>query len=350
VSLNGSAVHAVGHPGTRYHDSVKRPYLIALPPPLLRAGDNTLEITIEATAGRAAQLAPVVVGSHAELESAFERERFWRVQLTAAMLWMALTLGLMSLAAWRVQREPMFLAYAIAELAWAARLTDMFFIEMPLPWQAWGAGVAAMFGISQLAMTNFFLHAVGRWHGAWRRSYWAYAALWLAVVPVVVLVEWRELWLVWVASGTAGFVLLAAYVGWRGFLERHHWRWIFASFVLLGTAAGVHDMLESPGSMYMHPTAGRWVWAGYSLALAALVARRLFLARQAQQRAHETLRQALAAQAVELDELNRQRARSELELAMQQERQRVMRDMHDVLGGRLSGLLSLARRQGSAAA
>jgi hypothetical protein len=102
--------------------------------------------------------------------------------------------------------------------------------------------------------------------------------------------------------------------------------------------------------MYMHPTWSRFIWLGYSLALAALVARRLLRARLAQQRAHEELRSALAAQAVELDVANRQRARGELDLAMEQERQRVMRDMHDVLGGRLSGLLSLAGRQGPAAA
>jgi signal transduction histidine kinase len=350
VVLNGREIYRVGEPGTRSHDSVKRPWLIALPPTLLLAQGNELVITIEATAGRAAQLSTVTLGSQAQLEPLFERERFWRVQLTAAMLWTALVLGLMGLAAWWVQREPMFLCYAVAELAWTARLSDMFFVAMPAPWQVWGAGVAASFGISQLAMTQFFLHAVGRWHGAWRRGYWSYTAVWLAIVPVVVLVEWRELWIGWVAVGTLGFVLLALYVGWRGFVERHHWRWIFASLVLMATVTGFADMAESPGSMYMHPTWSRFIWLGYSLALAALVAQRLQRARVAQQRAHEELRRALAEQATQLDEANRRRARGELDLAMEQERQRVMRDMHDVLGGRLSGLLSLAGRQGGAAA
>lgn len=350
VALNGSTLFSVGTPGTRRHDSVKRPYLIALPAAALHADDNLLQITIEATAGRAAQLAPVTLGAYAQLEEAFERERFWRVQLSAAMMWMALTLGLMSLAAWRVQREPMFLAYAVAELAWSGRMADMFFVEMPLPWPLWGAGVAALFGIAQLAMTQFFLHAVGRWHGRWRSGFKLYAALWLAVVPLVAVVQWRGLWVGWVALGTTGFVMLALYVGWQGFRESHHWRWIFASFVLLAAVAGTLDMHESPGSIYMHPTWSRLVWAGYSLALAALVARRLLLAREAEHRANQTLRQALSAQALELDHVNTRRARGELALAMEQERQRVMRDMHDVLGARLSGLLSLAGHQGGAAA
>ncbi len=305
ASLNGGRFYAVGHPGTRRHDTVKRPYLIALPAALLRRDDNVLQITVEATGGRAAQLGPVTLGVHDELEDRFELERFWRVQLSAAMMWMALTLGLMSLAVWRVQREPMFLSYAVAELAWAARLADMFFIEMPLPWPQGGAGVAVAFAISQLAIG-----------------------------------QWRALWIGWIALATLCYVLLAVYVGWRAFRERHYWRWIFACFVLMATVAGALDVLESPGSIYMHPTWSRLVWAGYSLALAALVARRLLLARHAQQQANETLRLALAAQAAELDQVNRLRSRVELDLAMAQERQRVMRDMHDVLGARLSGLLS----------
>ena len=350
VALNGSTVYTVGYPGTRQHDSAKRPYFIALPPGLIRVQGNLLQITIEATAGRAAQLAPLMLGPEARLEDAFERERFWRVQLSAAMMWMAVMLGLMSLAAWRVLREPMFLSYAVAELAWASRLADMFFVEMPLTWQLWGTGVAVAFGISQLAMTNFFLHAVGRWHGLWRRGFWIYAALWLAVVPAVAIGQSRDLWVGWIAFGIVCYVLLASFVGWQGFRERHHWRWIFASFVLMGTVAGVLDVQESPGSIYMHPTWARLVWPGYSLALAALVAHRLLLARRAQQQANETLSLALEAQATELDEVNRKRARGELDLAIEQERQRVMRDMHDVLGARLSGLLSLAGHQGGASA
>ena len=350
VALNGQTLYTVGHVGTRQHDTVKRPYLIALPSALIQAEGNVLQVTIFATAGRAAQLAPMLLGNRSDLEEAYERERFVRVQLSAALMWTALILGLMGLAVWLVQREPMFLSYAIAELAWGVRLADMFFIEMPLPWQQWGAGVATVFGVSQLAMTHFFLNAVGRWHGPWRRGYLIYVALWCAMVPLIVLGELRELWIAWVALGAVGFVAVALFVGWQGFRERHRWRWMFASFVLTATVAGFLDIRESPDSMYMHPTWTRLVWAGYGLALAALVARRLLLARRAQQSANETLRTALAAQAVELHEANRQRARVELDMAMQQERQRVMRDMHDVLGGRLSGLLSLAGRQGNAAA
>jgi signal transduction histidine kinase len=346
VELNGLEVAAVGAPRTQRFDTVKRPQLVLLPPERVRER-NDLVITIHAQAGRAAQLSQVSVGPQSELLPAFERERFWRVQVTATLMWMGWVLGLMSLAVWLVQREPMFLAYAIAEIAWSLRLAEMFPIEMPFDWQGWGAGVATLFGISQLAMTYFFLNAVGRWGGRLRRGYWTYVGLWVVMVPLVVSLRLRVLWIAWLGAGTLMFVALALFVAWHSFKERHFWRWMFASFVLSMVVAGVYDMLESPGSMYMHPTATRLVWGGFSVGLALLVGRRLHRAREDLLASKIKVEAALAQQAIELRAAHQLQARNDVAQAMAEERQRVMRDMHDGLGAQLSGLLSTVARAGA---
>jgi signal transduction histidine kinase len=346
LGLNGADVFGVGAPGTQRVDTVKRPYLVPLPPESMRA-DNQLVITIHAQAGRAAQLGPISVGQHADLLPAYERELFWRVQITATLMWMGLVLGLMSLAVWGVQREALFLAYAVAELAWALRLAEMFPVEMPLDWQVWGAGVATLFATSQLAMTFFFLNAIDRWRGWLRRGYRCYVGLWAVVVPLVVMLRLRELWIAWVVSGSLMFVALALFVAWHSFREKHFWRWGFAAFVLSMVVAGVLDILESPGSMYMHPTWTRLVWGGFSVGLALLVGRRLHRARAAMLASNAALRAALEQQALELRQAHDQQARADLDRAMLEERQRVMRDMHDGLGAQLSGLLSMAGREGT---
>jgi signal transduction histidine kinase len=79
---------------------------------------------------------------------------------------------------------------------------------------------------------------------------------------------------------------------------------------------------DPPDSVYTYPEWTRLTWAGFSLAVALMVGLRL---RQQQQ-----LKASLEAQ-----------AKAELAQSMQQERQRVMRDMHDGLGAHLSALLSL---------
>lgn len=346
ISLNGNEMLAVGEAGTQRFDTAKRPYLLALPADTIRA-HNTLVITIHAQAGRAAQLAPITLGQLAELTPAYERTLFWRVQVTGALMWMGIVLGLMSLAVWWVQREALFLAYAVAELAWALRLSEMFWVEMPLAWQAWGAGVAVAFATAQLAMSFFFLNAVDCWRGWFRRGFHIYVGLWIVIVPSIVVGRLRDLWVGWLVSGTLMFVALAVFVGWRAFAQRHHWRWLFAAFVLSMVVAGVGDIAESPGSMYMHPTWTRLVWGGFSVALALLVARRLHRNRAALLASNAAMREALASQAIELRLAHEKQAQADLERAMVEERQRVMRDMHDGLGAQLSGMLSMVSADGT---
>ncbi len=344
IELNGNRVFAVGEPGTQRHDTVKRPWLVHLPSAEIRA-DNALVITIHAALGRAAQLAPPTVGHYAELLPAFERHQFWRVQMTGALMWMAAVLSVMSLAVWTVQREGVFLAYAVAELAWACRLSEMFMIEMPLDWQLWGAGVVLAFATAQLAMAWFFLNVVDRWRGRIRTGYYAYVGLWLLVAPIAIGLKLRDLWVGWVLLGAAIFLVLAVYIGWRGFKDRHVWRWLFGSFLLAAVVAGVLDILESPGSMYMHPTWTRLVWGGYSVVLALLVGRRLHKSRAALLASNAGMREALERQARELREAHEHQARADLGNAMLAERQRVMRDMHDGIGAHLSSMFSLVSRE-----
>ncbi|MFN0184460.1 MAG: ATP-binding protein [Aquabacterium sp.] len=349
VQLNGREVFAIGAAGTQRHDAVKRPWLVPLPATLL-AADNQLVVTIHAAMGRAAQLHAPVLGPHAAVQTAFDRHYLWRVEVTRALMWMSLMLGAMSLLVWWVQREALFLACGLAELAWATRLAEMFWIDMPLDWQLWGTGVATVFGLTQLAMTNFFLRAVGRWNRFFRRAYIVFIAAWCVVVPVVVLLRWRDLWVGWLFGVTLMFLLLAVYVGINAFRERHFWRWLFAGWVVASVAGGIADLTESAGSMYSHPTWSRLVTAAFSLAMVVLVARRLQHARRADQQRQLALQQALQRQQTELELLHRGQARAQLDRAMQDERERVMRDMHDGLGAQLSGLLALTERPGSPAA
>jgi signal transduction histidine kinase len=341
VELNGETLFGIGAAGSQRHDAVKRPWLVPLPSDALR-GHNHLVVTIHAAAGRAAQLQAPRLGPHDAMRAEYDRHYLWRVEITRALMWMSAMLGLMSLIVWLIQRETLFIACAVAELAWAVRLSEMFWIEMPLGWQIWGTGVATVFGVMQMAMAYFFLHAVGRWNAFFRRAYAVFVAVWCLVVPLVAIARWRDLWVGWLLSSTAMFLLLAVFVGVHAFAERHFWRWLFAAWVGASVAAGIADIQESAGSMYSHPTWSRLVTAAFSLAMVLLVARRLQRARAAEQAQASRMRVALANQQAELQALHVEQGRVQVEMAMREERERMMRDMHDGLGAQLSGLLSLA--------
>lgn len=343
VTLNGKSIFAIGGPGTQRHDATKRPWLVPLPEHLL-AAHNRLAMTVYATQGRAAQLQAPRLGTRAVMQAEYERLYLWRVEITRALMWMSLVLGLIAMLFGLALHEKLFVACGLAELAWAVRLSEVFWIDMPLDWQLWGAGVATVFAVTQLAMAYFFLQAVGRWNRFFRRAYAVYAGLWCLVVPLMVLLRWRDLWVGWLLGVTMMFLLLAVYVGVTAFRERQFWRWLFAAWVFCSVLAGVADLIESAGSMYSHPTWSRFVMAFFSLAMMALVARRLQLSRVAELQHRDALLRALQQQKRELEVLHAASSRGTLERAMLDERQRVMRDMHDGLGAQLSGLMLMAGR------
>jgi signal transduction histidine kinase len=344
VRLNGRLLQAVGADERQRHDTVKRPWLLPLPDLLLLPRGNVLEITLHAADGRGAQLHPPTVAAHAALLPAYDRIYLWRVEVTRALMWMSVMLGLMSLLVWVVQREAIFIACGVAELSWAARLAEMFWIDMPLPWQWWGAAVAANFALMQLALLWVFLNAVDQWTVLTRRAWWLYAALWAVVVPLIVLLRWRDGWVGWIVGITVMHLALAGCIGVLSWRQRQHWRWLFIAWVLCSIGAGLADVAESPGSMYMHPTWSRLVMAAFSLAMVGLVARRLQQARAAERAQAGRLANALQQQAQQLRAAHAAAAQADLQRAMLAERSRVMRDMHDGLGSQLSGLLTLTGR------
>lgn len=344
LRLNGQPLAARGADARQQHDTSKRPWLLPLPEPLLQPQGNRLEVTIHAADGRAAQLHAPRVGEHALLQAEHDRIALWRVELTRVLMWMAALMGLMAALVWAVQREPVFIAVAVAEISWSLRLAEMFWIDMPLPWQAWGTLVAANFAVMQLALVWVFLNAVGQWRGWLKRAWLGYVLAWCVVVPLVVLLRWRDGWVGWIVGTTLMYTVLAAWIGWLSWRQRQPWRWLFIAWVMCSIAAGLADVAESPGAMYMHPTWSRLVMAVFSLGLAGLVALQLRRAREAEQAQTEVLRAALAAQAQELQAAHAAAERSALERAMLAERARLMRDMHDGLGGQLSALLTLTQR------
>lgn len=343
VALNGRPLAVIGVSDPARHDTAKRPWLVPLPPGLLM-DENTLEVTIIATAGRAAQLHPPRVGSFPAMQEAWGLAHQWQVETTRTLAWIAGLIGVICAVMWVVQRDPMLLACGVAQAAWAARLLETFHVRTPLPWPAWGGVVATAFVGTQLALAVYFLLAADRWSPTWRRAAIAYAAAWLVGTPIVLWSGSPMLWVSWLALATALLVAVNLHVAQVAFRERLFWRWLMVAWFAAALLAAAADAAESPGSFYLHPTWSRLAIGVFSLALVALVARQLREAHNADQARSRELRRALAQQQQRLQSLHEAEARREVERATWTERQRLMRDMHDGLGAQLYGLHALAGR------
>jgi signal transduction histidine kinase len=81
----------------------------------------------------------------------------------------------------------------------------------------------------------------------------------------------------------------------------------------------------------------------------AMLMRRMAVSLDAQDRANETLQQKLAEREAELHELHRQERERTARLALEEERERLTRDLHDGLSGHLASIIALAERSGETA-
>jgi signal transduction histidine kinase len=347
VSLNDQLLFHVGSAGDSTVDAGKRPWLVPLPPDRLQA-DNRLVLTIFAADGRAAQLQEPRVGSYAAMQALYDREHQWRVETTRTLMWIAALIGVICLLMWVVQHDVLFAACGVAQIAWAARLAEVFWIQMPLGWPVWSALLATIFAGAQATLCYFFLQAAERWDARWKKGFASAAIAWAVVVPLIVWSGSAAVWLAWLALTTAGFIGITLFVTWTAFREQQFWRWLLAAWVMASLAAGAADVLASPGSVYLHPTWSRFAVALFSLALVTLVARQLREAFDADRARARELKSALAKQQQRLQALHEEEARREVERATWTERQRLMRDMHDGLGAQLYGLHALAGRPESA--
>jgi signal transduction histidine kinase len=328
-------------------DAGKRPWLVPLPPERLLA-DNTITVTLLAAAGRAAQLQPPQLGSFAAMQAAYDREHLWRVESTRTLMWIAVLIGAICLVMATIQRDALFAACGVAHLSWALRLAETFWVQTPLPWPIWSAVMATVFTLTQAALAYFFLHASDRWNATWRKGFAGFAAAWFVVVPVIVATGSTTLWLAWLALTIGGFVGTTVFVARVAFREKLFWRWLLVAWAVTSLAAGLADVMASPGSVYVQPLWSRFAVALFSLALVTLIARQLREAFEADRQHARELRQALSKQEKRLQALHEEDARREVDRATWSERQRLMRDMHDGLGAQLYGLHALAGRPESA--
>jgi signal transduction histidine kinase len=343
VVLNNRLLFMVGTGSDQTVDAGKRPWLVPLPPTYLTA-ENRLVVTLHAVDGRAAQLQAPRIGSYASMQALYDREHQWRVETTRTLMWIAALIGVICLLMWMVQHDVLFAACGMAQLAWATRLAEMFWVQMPLGWPVWSALLATVFAGTQAALCYFFLLAAERWDARWRKGFLGATLAWAVVVPMIVWSASATAWLVWLALTTAGFIAVMLFVTWTAFREQQFWRWLLAAWVVASLGAGAADALTSPGSVYLHPTWSRFAVALFSLALVALVARQLREAFDADRARARELKTALTKQQQRLQALHEEEARREVERATWSERQRLMRDMHDGLGAQLYGLHALAGR------
>jgi signal transduction histidine kinase len=354
VLLNGSPAADVPRTTAAVRVRWERPMLLPLPPAALKATGNELLIQAHAEfKGSSTVLPRLVVGPQSVLLPMFERRQFF-VRTLPQLTWVAgSVVGLLVLFIWLQRRaEVLYGLFGLAVLLWAQRTSTFVLEKIPASaWEGWRIVYHLCTGGFVVVMALYMLNLAG-----WSRrgltrgliGYWA-----LGPVVFVALGEGAaaSVWTPGLAVIGLGMVTVALAAAWR---QRTAETLAIAGAVALGFAAGLHDQwvaTRSPWFMHLLPE-----WGDHHLFLlhhaanvlllvmGVLLSLRFVRSLNAVEAANRTLEARVQEREREITLSYQRIATLQREQAATDERQRIMRDLHDGLGSQLFTSLSRAER------
>jgi signal transduction histidine kinase len=348
VRLNGQEIARFGTRGDEaWVDAVQQPRLVELPAALL-VPVNSLEIGITASMARGAGLSPLLVGPRDELQARQEHVLLWQYSGSRLVAIVSAVLGLLALLLWLRRRDPLFLYYGAGELAWSVQTTRVLFDQAPLPWPWSGVLVTTAFHLAPPLICKFALAAVGRNRGVlWQGLT---AMTWLALPAAVLWLVFGWLWIgpAWQTVSALAALAMAVIVvraTWRSTSWEERVLCVAVVAIVVAAVRDVALLRLSRHAFEVLPWT-RFAWLGFAVAMAWVIAERMRKDSVQLATLAGTLQRELQAREAELAAaLERERDNHKRSGALE-ERQRLVRDLHDGLGGHLVGTLRLAQQEG----
>jgi len=330
------------------------PVIYSFPSEYLKRSENQLELL---TDGRSKKILPFFfIGDLAALFSAHNWGRLFSVDLVLAAIGvMAFVTLLCLLIDWPTQDQGRVRALVLLLSAWTLRNLTFLGIDGNLP--------DPLRLLSHFIITYFFLFALVVFALGWTRrprwtykvAGWLFAACCLVVVIVTFVSEQALFEMGWgietAATLVIGVVVTSLFVTYWVADGKSETVEIF--LFLVCAAAVVVDAIDDRWQIavplatdlyltfYAAPMCGLLLALGMCASLAAQSTR----ARVAIMNANEILQEKLREQEIRLNKSHERETEIAREKALTEERERIIRDMHDGVGGNMMSLLLRARRE-----
>jgi len=322
------------------------PLYVAVPAALWRAGSNPVELELSPLRPGEGYLGPVYVGPREALRPAYELRHFLQVTgiqvLVVAMVAFALFMGLL----WLLRRkEEAALWFAASLLVVALGFWNLVTVQVWVAKPSW-AWIGVVIPGWLVATLTLFTHRLLGLHR--RRVELAMIVALLAGTMFFAAAEGSPAYHAARPAWALGVLAFGLYPGFLT-LRRALWEPSLEASLLLTSAlvlavAGAHDLGLANGAVSLeHDLAIAWaVVIGIALS-AWIFVRRFIAALDTSEALTAELEQRVARKHAELEQ-NYARLRAlEEERAVARERERMMADLHDGLGGQLVSTLAMLR-------
>lgn len=363
VWLNGALVAQVPENGSAFHVRWLRPHRIAFPPALLHAGSNELMVrAAQPAAGASARFPRPTIAPLSVIEPRYEWRFFWQSvtpQITATVCLLAALCVLFIW--WRRPGEAIYGLFGLAAGLWGVRTLALGMEVVPAhDWFWWRLLFHASTGGFIVAMTALAWRLAGirkPWFERALFAYWLIGPLWLLAQGVAGEPMVNRWWI-------GGFLPIGATVvavsAWSLVRRRTLEAAALPATLAITALAGMHDYLIAWDLDPDLPWLAAWTAERFQLlhlaaalvllAMGSLITARFVRALRSLEDLNRGLEQRVAERESELAGNYARLFALEREQAAAQERQRIMRDIHDGLGSRLFVALSRVERDDMAPA
>ena len=325
------------------------PQIFVIPPNLLHAGENTFHIRLFVGQGWRGALAPLTVGEDTQVRPLYDRRYF--VQITGAQLSSALAaaLGVFMMMVWfRRRNESLYAYFGLGALGWAAMNALYLLREPQLPhllkelvFSTTGASSTVFLSLFALRYANL------RWPRV-EKALWTWAAIGIGMS----FLDLEDLppWLTWFGYGVE-YSRFAIIAGWLGILAHASWKRprLERTLVLIAVAffggTFIRDVIAGELLGELDSTTYQPYRAiPMCIAIGWALVDRFVHSLNESERLNAELEGRVAQKHAELEQNYHRMNELERQRAVAAERQRIMSDMHDGVGGQLISTLSLVEQ------
>ena len=353
VSINGVEAGNQGwYRGAGYFDAGTQAHFMLVPPSLLNpeGADNVVQVEVQGQPLRISGLGPVWVGDADALDQRARWLTWWQVHLTWMVMGSAGLMGLLTLVIWVQTGERLFGFLAGGLLCLTVRLTLSAPVFLPGPFGVWDFIHKLSFAW-YCGFLYLFMSALFHFHLSFVRTV---VVAMMAVAPLWLLVLfWSgdyQLYRIW-----SGVILAVCLMALSMVIHRARWGWDVNQrlMVVVGLATmvtGLRDFLVVqmgwPGDADL-----RWMTPGsfvLMFAMGAVLVRRTGALMGESVRLNAELSGRVEERGQELRVMFERLRRVEAQRVLDEERQRLVRDMHDGLGSHLVQTLNMVHHSGDA--
>ncbi|MBB3176355.1 ATP-binding protein [Variovorax sp. Sphag1AA] len=350
VLVNGSTVQRWGTLGDSAFDAAKTPVMVALPSALLHA-DRPNELWVEVTLQplRLGGLSVFRYGPQSVIQPLFDQHRRWR---DLAMLVFAAGLvgmGALTGVLWVRQREPMYGCFSLGAFLGVVRIVDRTWADPPIPWPLLLIVVAVSYGAYMVLMCRFSLLALGVESRTATRLLYAGLCLCPVLLTLSFVLESPRLMTLSFACVTPGSVATLVAItrfAWRNGSAR---AWMFVGALGLSQAVGIYDLLgiRVAAASGLRTTYLQHAMFSFVLIMGWLIAERYSRTVANFHALNADLSRRVDAREQQLKAAFESLREQQHQQTVANERQRIMREIHDGVGSQLVALLNMVVRPGA---